>query len=167
MRDPEAMGGTTGSILGFPANRCWGEKFTVSPLSAQWRCSGVDRGVGGAPNCYIRWHPNANASCPPTPPRWIQCNDASADAYDVASSLSCNDNNDDNNDHGGSVIPMDDSDAIRRGYNDCRKAIAGEIALAGAADVPVAEEWEEAMGRGGETKSMEVCTDVLMLPRCT
>ncbi len=49
----------------------------------------------------------------------------------------------------------------------CGKAVAGEIALAGAADVPVAEEWEEATARGSETKSMEVRTDVSMLPRWT
>jgi hypothetical protein len=104
---------------------------------------------------------------PLLPPHWIQCDNASADAYNVASSLSCNNNDDDNDDRGGSVILTDDSDAITRGYNDCGKAVAGEIALAGAADVQVAEEWEEAMARGSETKSMEVCTDVLMLPRWT
>jgi hypothetical protein len=60
---------------------------------------------------------------------------------------------------------MDNSDAVTWGYDDCRKAVAGEIALAGAADVTMAEEWEEATARGSETKSMEVHTDVLMLPR--
>jgi hypothetical protein len=104
---------------------------------------------------------------PLLPPRWIQRNDASTDACDVASSLSCNDDNNDDNGRGGGVIPTDDSDAVTRGYNDCGKAVAGEIALVGAADVPVAEEWEEATARGGETKSMEVCTDMLMLPRWT
>jgi hypothetical protein len=102
------------------------------------------------------------------PPRRIRCNDASTDAYDVASSLSRDDDDDDDDDdRGGGVIPTDDSDAVTRGYDDCGKAVAGEIALAGAADVPVAEEWEEATARGGETKSMEVRTDVLMLPRWT
>ncbi len=104
---------------------------------------------------------------PLLPPRWIQCDNASTDAYDVASSLSCDDNNDDNDNRGGSVIPTEDSDAITRGYDDCGKAVVGEIALPGAADVPVAEEWEEATARGGEIKSMEVCTDMLMLPHWT
>ncbi len=62
---------------------------------------------------------------------------------------------------------MDNSDAVTRGYDDCGKAVVGETALAGVAEVPVAEEWEEATARGGETKSMEVCTDVLMLPHWT
>ncbi len=104
---------------------------------------------------------------PLLPPHQIRCNNASADAYDVASSLSCNDDDDEDDDRGGGVILTDDSNAITRGYNDCGKAVAGEIALAGAADVQVAEEWEEAKARGSETKSMEVCTDVLMLPRWT
>jgi hypothetical protein len=167
MRDPEAVHGTTGSILGFPANRCWGGKFTVSPFSAQWRCSGVNRGVGGAPKLHLLASKCERVVPPYPPPRRIQCNDASADAYDVASSLSRNDDDDEDDDRGGGIIPTDDLDAVRRGYNDCGKAVAGEITLAGAADIPVAEEWEEATGRGGETKSMEVCTDVLMLPRCT
>jgi hypothetical protein len=68
------------------------------------------------------------------------------------------------NNRGGGVIPTDNSDAVTRGYDYCGKAVEGEIALARVADVPVAEEWEEAMARGGETKSMEVCTDLLMLP---
>ncbi len=104
---------------------------------------------------------------PLLPPRRIQRNDASADTYEVGSSLSRDDDDDDDNNRGGGVIPTDDSDAVTRGYNDCEKAIAGEIALAGAADVPEAEEWEEATTRGGEMKSMEVRTDVLMLPRWT
>jgi hypothetical protein len=104
---------------------------------------------------------------PLLPPRRIRRDDASTDAYDVASSLSCDDDDNDNDDRGGGVIPTDDSDAITRGYDDRGKAVAGEIALAGAADVPVAEEWEEATARGGETKSMEVRTDVLMLPHWT
>jgi hypothetical protein len=104
---------------------------------------------------------------PLLPPRRIRRDNASVDAYDVASSLSCNDNNDDNDNRGGGVIPTDDSDAATRGYDDCGKAVAGEIALAGAADILVVEDWEEATARGGETKSMEVCTDVLMLPRWT
>jgi hypothetical protein len=62
---------------------------------------------------------------------------------------------------------MDDSDAVTRGYDECGKAVAGEITLAGAVDVTVAEEGEEAMARGSETNSMEVRTDVLMLPRWT
>jgi hypothetical protein len=86
---------------------------------------------------------------PLLPPHRIRRDDASAYAYDVASSLSCDDNDDDNDDRGGSIIPTDNSDAITRGYGNCRKAVAGEIALAGAADVPVAEEWEEAMARNG------------------
>jgi hypothetical protein len=104
---------------------------------------------------------------PLLPPRWIRRDDASADAYDVVSSLSCDDNDDADNNHGGGVIPTDDLDAVTRGYNDCGKAVAGGIALTGAADIPMAEEWEEATERGGEMKSMEVCTDVLMLPRWT
>jgi hypothetical protein len=84
--------------------------------------------------------------------------------YDLASSLSRDNDNDDDDDRGDGVIPINNSDDVTRGYDDCKKAVAGEIALAGAADVPLAEEWEEAMARGSETKSMEVCTDVLMLP---
>jgi hypothetical protein len=38
------------------------------------------------------------------------------------------------------IIPMDNSDAVMRGYDNCGKAVVGEIAFAGAADVPVAEE---------------------------
>ncbi len=101
------------------------------------------------------------------PPRRIRCDNASADAYDVVSSLTCDNDNHDDDNRGGGVIPTDDSDAITRGYNNCGKAVGGEIALAGAVNVPVAEEGEEATARGGETKSMEVCTDVLMLPRWT
>jgi hypothetical protein len=101
---------------------------------------------------------------PLLPPHQIRRDDAFVDAYDVVSSLSRDDDDDDNDDCGGGVILTDDLDAITRGFDDCGKAIAGEIALAGAADVPVAEEWEEATARGGETKSMEVCTDMLMLP---
>jgi hypothetical protein len=102
---------------------------------------------------------------PLLPPHRIQCNDASVDAYDVTSSLSCDDHDDDDDNRGGGVIPTDNSDAVTRGYDDWGKAVAGEIALAGAADIPVAEEWEEATARSGEMKSMEICTDVLMLPR--
>jgi hypothetical protein len=104
---------------------------------------------------------------PLLPPRRIRRGDASADAYDVVSSLSRDDDDDDDNNHGGSIILTDDSDAVTRGYNNCGKAIVEEIALTGVADVPVAEEWEEATARGSETKSMEVCTDVLMSPRWT
>jgi hypothetical protein len=89
------------------------------------------------------------------------------DAYNVASSLSCNDGDNDDNDRGGGIIPTDDSDAVTRGYNECGKAVVGKIALAGAVDVLVVEEGKEATARGGETKSMEVCTDVLLLPHCT
>ena len=101
---------------------------------------------------------------PLLPPHWIRRDNASADAYDVASSLSCNNIDNDNNDRGGGIIPTDDLDAVTRGYNNCGKAVVGEITLPGAADIPVAEEWEEASARGSETKSMEVRTDVLMLP---
>ncbi len=68
---------------------------------------------------------------------------------------------------GGGVIPTGDTDAVTRGYDNCGKAVAGAIALAGAVDVLVAEEGEEATARGGETKSVEVRTDVLMLPHWT
>jgi hypothetical protein len=101
---------------------------------------------------------------PLLPPRQIQRDDASADAYDVVSFLSHDNDDDDDDDRGGGIIPTDDSDAITRGYNNCGKAVAGEITLTGVADVPVVEEWEEASARGSETKSMEVRTDVLMLP---
>jgi hypothetical protein len=104
---------------------------------------------------------------PYSPPRRIQRNDASADAYDIASSLSREDDDNDDDDRRGGVIPTDDSDAVTRGYGDCGEAVVGEIPLAGAADVSVADEWEEATARGGETNSMEVCTDMLMLPRWT
>jgi hypothetical protein len=104
---------------------------------------------------------------PLLPPCRIRHDVASVDAYDVVSSLSRDNDDDDDDNRGGSIIPTDNSDAITRGYKDCGKAIAGEIALAGAADVPVAEEWEEVTARGGETKSMEICTDVLMLSRWT
>jgi hypothetical protein len=101
---------------------------------------------------------------PLLPPCQIRHDDASTDAYDVVSSLFCDNNDNDDDNRGDGVIPTDDSDAIMRGYNNCGKAVGGEIALAGAVNDPVAEEGEEAMARGGETKSMEVCTDVLMLP---
>jgi hypothetical protein len=101
---------------------------------------------------------------PLLPPHWIQHDNASVDAYDITSSLSCdNDDNDDDKD-GGGIILTDDSDAVTRGYDNCEKAVAGKIALTGVVDVPVAEEWEEATARGGETKGMEVLTDMLMLP---
>jgi hypothetical protein len=92
---------------------------------------------------------------PLLPPPRIQCDNASVDTYDVASSLSCGDDDDNDNNRRGTVIPTDNSDAVTWGYDDCGKAVAGEIALAEAADVPVVE-WEEATARGGETKSMEV-----------
>ncbi len=104
---------------------------------------------------------------PLLPPRRIRCNDASADAYDVASSLSYDNDDDVDDNRGVDVIPTDDSDTVTRGYDDCGKAVAGEIALARVADVPVTEEWEEATARGGEMKSMEVLTDILLLPRWT
>jgi hypothetical protein len=101
---------------------------------------------------------------PLLPPHRIQRNNASADAYDVASSLSHKDNDDDDDNRGGGIILTDDLDAVTRGYDDCGRAIGGDTALAGAVDIPVAEEGEEATARGGEMKGMEVCTDVLMLP---
>jgi hypothetical protein len=104
---------------------------------------------------------------PLLPPCRIQRDDASTDVYDVASFLSCNDDDNDDDDRRGGVIPKDDSDTVTRGYGDCGKAVVREIALVGAADVPVAEEWEETTARGGETKSTEVHMDVLMLPCST
>ncbi len=91
---------------------------------------------------------------PLLPPRQIQCDDPSTDAYDVASSLSCDDNDNDDNNRGGGLIPTEDSDAITRGYNDCGKAVTGEITLAGAANIPVAEECVcQLVLRAGETVS--------------
>jgi hypothetical protein len=106
----------------------------------------------------------------PLPCRWIQRDNASAGTYDVAPPLSRNDNDDEDDDRRGVIIPTDDSDdsdAVRRGYDNCGKVVAGAIALAGEVDVPVVEEGEEATARGGETKSVEARTDMLMLPRWT